>query len=78
MIFFLDSSVTEEEFLAFRKERYAKEEGRPMPEFEYSFERIQFRSLDADRSGSIDYGEFMKHQAGRKLAIKDKVQSDHR
>ena len=69
----VDSSVSIDEFLAYRKKQFEQDDGKPMSEFEINFERIQFKSLDADKSGSVDYNEFMKHQASKKLAIKEGV-----
>ena len=44
-----------------------------MPPEEEEFERTQFRILDADGNGDIDYWEFAKKEACKGLAKMSKV-----
>ena len=44
-----------------------------MPEEEEHFVKLQFKLLDDDDSGMVDYREFMKHEAMKVLLGRDKV-----
>ena len=69
-----DADVSKEEFIAFQKREHESFFGTPMDDFEVDLLDFQFKMLDADKSGSIDYNEFMKCQATKKLGRKDKVE----
>ena len=36
-------------------------------------EPVFFKSMDADGSGTIDWSEFLKHEACRKISKRDRV-----
>ena len=44
-----------------------------MEKFDEEFEEIQFKSLDQNQQGKIDYYEFLKHETGKLLIKRDKV-----
>ncbi len=44
-----------------------------MEKFDEEFEEIQFKSLDQNQMGKIDYYEFLKHETGKLLIKRDKV-----
>ncbi|KAK2155017.1 hypothetical protein LSH36_251g03123 [Paralvinella palmiformis] len=69
-----DSSVSVDEYLAYKRRRWFQEEGYHMPPEEEEFERTQFRLLDADGNGDIDYWEFAKKEACKCLANMPKEQ----
>ena len=62
-----------EEYLSYKAQIFERAEGKPMPEDEREFEKVQFRILDADHSGTIDYWEFLKHEAVKLLGRRSQV-----
>ncbi|CAD5111721.1 DgyrCDS1010 [Dimorphilus gyrociliatus] len=58
-----DASISLEEYIEFKKSLYRREEGSEMPEFEVEMNMYNFRFMDLDNSGSIDYWEFIKHES---------------
>ena len=46
-----------------------------MNEHEEQFERLQFKYLDADGSGTMEYSEYLKHHACLRLATRPKVRA---
>ena len=68
-----DASISLEEFLAHRRRLAAQEEGRSLTEDDEHFERLQFRLLDADGGGAIEYSEYLKHAACVRLAARPQV-----
>lgn len=70
---FSDADIGLEEFMTFQKKEHESLFGTPMDDFDLDLLRFKFQMLDADKSGSVDYTEYMKHQATKILGRKDKV-----
>ena len=68
-----DSSVSLDEYLAFRRQCWDRDESGPMPQEEETFQKLQFKLLDADGSGNVDYWEFVKNEGCKNLARRSKV-----
>lgn len=59
--------------MTYQKKLFEKAEGRPMTSVEEGYERLQFRRLDSDGNGYIDFQEFVKFSAGKYLSRRTKV-----
>ena len=68
-----DCKVSMKEYLAIRRKLYKQAEKEDMPEEEEYFVKLQFKLLDDDDSGMVDYREFTKHEATKVLLGRDKV-----
>ena len=60
-IYLTDGNISLEEYLSYRGQ------------YDENTESVFFKTMDADGSGTIDWSEFLKHEACRKLARRDKV-----
>ncbi len=59
--FFIDASISMEEYMEYRGK------------WEDVTETVFFKTMDADGSGTIDWSEFLKHEACRTLCRRDRV-----
>ena len=62
------------EFVRYKKRQYRQMEGHDMPEDEEELLRAQFQRMDTDRSGEVDWWEFVRFEARRYLARKHEVE----
>lgn len=71
----VDAAVNLSEFMELRRRTWSGLQ--PIPEAEVDLWRLEFRGMDADGSGSVDYWEFVKRGACVKLSLRAKVSVPH-
>ena len=70
---FPDCKVSEDEFLKFQRRMYYDITGHDMDANQQEVEKLQFRLVDDDDSGFIEYDEFMKNEASKALLKRRRV-----
>ena len=68
-----DATITRDEYLDYRKRKYEYIHEEELPMSEEAYINSQFSRMDADNSGAVDWNEFTRYEALRKLAGKSKV-----
>lgn len=66
---FTGGQITFEEFIEYKKKQY----GRHVTEDERKQFDLEFRLVDTDGSGTIDWWEFLNFQAKTKIASREQV-----
>ena len=69
----VDAGVTLEEYLIVNKREHLKTEGESMSEDDIHRLTLQYHCMDCNGDGSVDWWEFVKHQACKRLAKKPTV-----
>ena len=63
-----------EEYLVYRDKAYRfKHHNHPLPPIVEQEAVVDFVDMDTDRSGTIDWREFLNHEAGKRLSKLKKV-----
>lgn len=69
----LDLIISKEEYLEYQKDSYKKLLGMEMPGYRVTIEEQNFKEMDRDDTGVIDWWEFMIAMCVKKLTEKKKV-----
>lgn len=64
-----DSGISIEEFLNIRRDEFHKQFGVEMTEDDIEVAKQRFKLIDTDKSGSIDWDEFVNYECMRKLHL---------
>ena len=72
-MYFSDGGISEEEFVKMRKAEFSKHFGAEMSEEDIEATKLRFKLIDADKSGFIDWDEYLNYECMKKLSNRHAV-----
>ena len=73
LLLLTEGGISEEEFIKLRKTEFSKQFDAEMSDEDVEAAKLRFKLIDSDKSGSIDWDEYLNFECMKKLSDRPAV-----